>query len=188
MSTLNLVPWRERHRRAVLQRWQWGVVLSVVLSLGLAFIIDQALADHNQAHETRMVAWQAQQQALQSQLRDAALWQTRERQARQLQNTWPHWQQLQAQGWLAFISLLSASPQGVQLSHAEWHDGQWRLQAHAFSQLQLQSWMTQLQSQGISLQMSAIPSSARGWRCPQGRMWRLLTYDLHSLPAEGARS
>lgn len=188
MSTLNLVPWRERQRHAVLQRWQWGVVLSVGVSLGLALIIDQALADHNQAHENRAVAWQAQQQALQSQLQDAALWQTRERQAQQLQNTWPQWQHLRAQGWQAFISLLSASPQGLQLSQAEWHDGQWRLQANAFSQMPLQSWITQLQSQGIALQLPATPSSTRAWRCPQGRMWRLHTYDLHSISAEGAHS
>ena len=51
MSTLNLVPWRERHRRAVMGRWQWGMLISGLLTACLVQGLDQALVSINQAHK-----------------------------------------------------------------------------------------------------------------------------------------
>ncbi|MEY3503024.1 MAG: hypothetical protein RL763_1092, partial [Pseudomonadota bacterium] len=81
MSTLNLVPWRERQRLAVFRRWQVGVVLGAIattLKVGVVLgaiattltlmAIEQALGNINQAHEARLEALHAQQQALQQQL------------------------------------------------------------------------------------------------------------------------
>jgi hypothetical protein len=188
MRSLNLVPWRERQRRVVLLRWQLGVVMAMGIALVLVRVIDQVLVNINQAHLSQTAAWLQQQQVLQSQLHDASLWQTRERQAQQLQSLWPHWHRLQTQAWQAFIGLLSASPQGVQISHAEWRDGQWRLQAKAFSAAQMQQWQAQLLAQGIAVQIHTTPSASAGWRCPQGRWWRLQTYELRSSTSQRGQS
>ncbi len=188
MRSLNLVPWRERQRRAVLWRWQLGGVLAMLVALGGVFLIDQALHHINQTHASHMAAWLQQQQALQSQLQDASLWQTRERQAQQLQQVWPHWRLLQTQAWQALMGLLSVSPQGLHISHAEWREGQWRLQVKAFSGSQVQQWQAQLHAQGIGLEIQTTPTASSSWHCPQGRWWRLQTYVLRSPAVQGGRS
>ena len=188
MSTLNLVPWRERQRQAVLQRWQTGCLLAAAVTFAMVMAIDHGLADTNAAHEAKMSAWQIQQQALQAKLQDAALWQTRHRQAQQLQQVWPQWQQQQWQAWRSLIDVLSVPPHGLQLSHVEWHEGQWRLQVRAFGAAHVQRWQAALQTHGITLKAQPAPVSTQLWRCPQGRLWHVQTFELSSPAAQGVRS
>jgi len=188
MSTLNLVPWRERQRLAVFRRWQIGVVLGAIATTLTLMAIEQALGDINQAHEARVEALHAQQQALQQQLTDAPVWQTRERQAQQLQQAWPHWQQLQLQAWQALTHLLSVAPHGVQVIHAEWREGQWRLQVRALHWRHVQHWQTRLQARGVQVRGQPTVLNRILWRCPQGRLWRLNTYELISPSLAGASS
>jgi Tfp pilus assembly protein PilN len=188
MSTLNLVPWRERQRLAVFRRWQVGVVLVAIVTTLTLLAIDHALGNINQAHEARLEALHGQQLALQQQLTEAALWQTRERQAKQLQQAWPRWQQLQLQAWQALTHLLSVVPRGVQVIHAEWREGQWRLQVRALHWQYVQRWQTQLQARGVHVRGQPTVLSRMLWRCPQGRLWRLNTYELVSSSLEGTSS
>jgi len=180
MSTLNLVPWRERHRRAVMGRWQWGMLISGLLTACLVQGLDQALVSINQAHEERMASFQTHQRSLQAQLSDAVLWKGRERQAKQVQLAWPRWQQRQAQAWQAMLQLLNTPPTGLQLTQAEWQDGQWRLQLRALHSAQVQRWQAVLQAQGVALTVQPGGSPAEVWRCPEGRLWRLHSFDLLS--------
>ena len=178
MSTLNLVPWRERQRQAVMGRWQLGVLLSGLATAAAVHLVDQGLADINKAHEERIASLQTQQKALQMQLQEAPLWQERERQAKHIQQAWPRWQQLQWQAWQALMQLLRVPPQGLQLMQAEWHDGQWRLQVRALHAAQVQQWLVALQAQGVPLTLQSSSVSAVLWRCPQGRLWRLHSFEL----------
>lgn len=188
MSALNLVPWRERQRLAVFRRWQIGVVLGAVVTTLILLAIDQALGNINQAHEARLEALDAQQQALQQQLTQAPLWQTRERQAQQLQQAWPRWQQLQLQAWQALTHLLSVIPHGVQVIHAEWREGQWRLQVRALNWNKVELWQAQLQARGVHVHGQPTVLTSHLWRCPLGRLWRLNTYELISPSLAGASS
>ena len=188
MSTLNLVPWRERERRVVLRRWHLGVLLGALVTTFALLVIDQALGHINQAHEARLSALHSQQLALQQQLREAPVWQTRERQARQLQLAWPRWQQLQWQSWQALMDLLSVAPHGLQITHAEWRDGQWRLQVRALHWRKVALWQAQLQSRGVQVLGSPTVLASTLWRCPQGRLWRLNTYELHSVASKETSS
>lgn len=188
MSRLNLVPWRERQRLAVFRRWQIGVVLGAIVTTLTLLAIDQALGNINQAHEARLAALDAQQQALQQQLTQAPLWQTRERQAQRLQQAWPRWQQLQLQAWQALTHLLSVVPHGVQVIHAEWREGQWRLQVRALHWSKVVLWQAQLQARGVQIQGQPTVLASTLWRCPQGRLWRLNTYELISPSLAGASS
>jgi hypothetical protein len=188
MNTLNLVPWRERQRKAVLQRWQIGSLLAATATFAMVMGIDHWLADANTAHEANMSAWQLQQQALQTTLQDAALWQTRHRQAQRVQQAWPQWQQQQWQAWRSFIDFLSVPPRGLQLSHVEWREGQWRLQVRAFHATQVQGWQEALQTHGIAVKLQPAPVSSQLWRCPQGRLWHLQTFELSSHATPGVRS
>ena len=188
MRGLNLVPWRERQRQAVLQRWQIGGLLAAALTLAMVFAIDQWLAQANAAHEAVMSAWQLEEQALQRQMQDAALWQTRYRQAQQLRQVWPQWQQQQLQAWRSLIDFLSVPPRGLQLSQVEWREGQWHLQVRAFHAAQVQRWQGQLQAHGIHVKAQPTPVSTQLWRCPQGRLWHLHTYELSSPVPQGVRS
>jgi hypothetical protein len=54
MSTLNLVPWRERQRLLALRRWQVGVVLVAIATTLTLLAIDHALGFINQEHEARL--------------------------------------------------------------------------------------------------------------------------------------
>ena len=128
MSTINLVPWRERQRQAVLQRWQIGGLLAAATTIAMVFGIDQWLADANAAHEASMSGLQLDQQALQSKLQDEPLWQHRYRQAQQVQQAWPKWQQQQWQAWRSWMDFLRVPPRGLQLSQVHWREGQWQLQ------------------------------------------------------------
>ena len=188
MSALNLVPWRERQRLVALRRWQVGVGLVAIITTLTLLAIDHALGFINQAHEARLEALHAQQQALQQQLTQAPVWQTRERQAQQLQKAWPRWQQLQLQAWQALTHLLSVAPHGVQLIHVEWREGQWRLQVRALHWQYVQHWQTQLQARGVHVRGQPTVLSRMLWRCPQGRLWRLNTYELVSSSLEGTSS
>jgi len=188
MSTLNLVPWRERQRLVALRRWQVGVVLVAIVTTLTLLAIDHALVHTNQVHEARLEALHVQQQTLQEQLTEAPVWQTRERQAQQLQQAWPRWQQLQLQAWQALTHLLSVAPHGVQVIHAEWREGQWRLQVRALHWQYVQHWQTQLQALGVHVRGQPAVLSSHLWRCPQGRLWRLNTYELVSSPLEGTSS
>jgi len=188
MSTLNLVPWRERQRLLALRRWQVGVVLVAIATTLTLLAIDHALVHTNQLHEARLEALHVQQQALQEQLTDAPVWQTRERQAQQLQQVWPRWQQLQMQAWQALIQLLSVAPHGVQVIHAEWREGQWRLEVRALHWHHVQRWQTQLQARGVHVRGQPTVLTSMLWRCPQGRLWRLNTYALVSSSPQGASS
>ena len=60
MSTLNLVPWRERQRWVALRRWQVGVVCGAIVTTLTLLAIDHALNNINQAHEARLAALQSQ--------------------------------------------------------------------------------------------------------------------------------
>jgi hypothetical protein len=188
MSALNLVPWRERQRLVALRRWQVGVGLVAIITTLTLLAIDHALGFINQAHEARLEALHAQQQALQQQLTQAPVWQTRERQAQQLQKAWPRWQQLQLQAWQALTHLLSVAPHGVQVIHAEWREGQWRLQVRALHWRHVQQWQTQLQARGVHVRGQPTVLTSHLWRCPQGRLWRLNTYELISLSLAGTNS
>jgi len=188
MRALNLVPWRERQQQTVLQRWQIGGLLAAAVTFAMVFAIDHWLANANAAHEANMSAWQLQQQALQPKLQDAALWQTRHRQAQQVQQAWPQWQQQRWQAWRSFIDFLSVPPRGLQLSQVEWRDGQWRLQVRAFNAAQVQHWQDQLQAHGIAVKAQPTPVSSQLWRCPQGRLWDLHTFELSSPAPQGVRS
>lgn len=188
MSTLNLVPWRERQRLVALRRWQVGVVFGAIVTTLTLLAIDHALAHTNQAHEARLEVLQSQQQALQQQLTEAPLWQTRERQAQQLQQAWPRWQQLQLQAWQALTHLLSVAPHGVQVIHAEWRGGEWRLQVRALHWQYVQRWQNQLQARGVHVSGQPVVLSRMLWRCPQGRLWHLNTYELMSASLEGTSS
>ena len=188
MSTLNLVPWRERQRWVALRRWQVGVVCGAIVTTLTLLAIDHALDNINQAHEARLAALHAQQQALQQQLTEAPLWQTRERQAQQVQQAWPRWQQRQLQAWQALTHLLSVSPQGVQVIHAEWREGQWRLQVRALHWHYVQRWQNQLQARGVHVRSQPAVLSRMLWRCPLGRLWRLNTYELMSSSLKGTNS
>jgi Tfp pilus assembly protein PilN len=188
MSTLNLVPWRERQRQAVLQRWQIGGLLAAAATFAMVFAIDHWLADANAAHEANISAWQHHQQALQAKLQDAALWQTRYRQAQQVQQAWPQWQQQQWQAWRSFINFLSVPPRGLQLSQVQWRDGQWQLQVRAFNASQVLRWQDQLQAHGIAVRVQPTPVSSQLWRCPRGRLWHLHTFELSSPALQGVRS
>ncbi len=188
MSTLNLVPWRERQRQAVLQRWQIGGLLAAAATFAMVFAIDLWLADANAAHEANISAWQHHQQALQPKLQDAALWQTRYRQAQQVQQAWPQWQQQQWQAWRSFINFLSVPPRGLQLSQVQWRDGQWQLQVRAFNASQVLRWQDQLQAHGIAVRVQPTPVSSQLWRCPRGRLWHLHTFELSSPALQGVRS
>ena len=188
MSTLNLVPWRERQRQAVLQRWQIGGLLAAAATFAMVFAIDHWLADANAAHEANISAWQHHQQALQPKLQDAALWQTRYRQAQQVQQAWPQWHQQQWQAWRSFLDFLSVPPRGLQLSQVQWRDGQWQLQVRAFNASQVLRWQDQLKAHGIAVRVQPTPVSSQLWRCPRGRLWHLHTIE-HSSPAlQGVRS
>jgi hypothetical protein len=180
MSTLNLAPWRERQRTVVLRRWQVGLVLCALVTTLTLLAIDHTLDNINQAHELRMAALHSQQQALLQQLREAPLWQTRERQAQQLQRAWPRWQQLQLQAWQALIDLLSVAPRGVQVTQAEWREGQWWLHVRALHWSHVLHWQAQLKMRGVQIQGAPIVLSSTLWRCPQGRLWQLNTYELRS--------
>jgi len=188
MSTLNLVPWRERQRQAVLQRWQIGGLLASAATFAMVFAIDHWLADANAAHEANISAWQHHQQALQPKFQDAALWQTRYRQAQQVQQAWPQWQQQQWQAWRSFINFLSVPPRGLQLSQVQWRDGQWQLQVRAFNASQVLRWQDQLQAHGIAVRVQPTPVSSQLWRCPRGRLWHLHTFELSSPALQGVRS
>ena len=188
MSTLNLVPWRERQRLVALRRWQVGVVLGAIVTTLTLIAIDHALAHTNQAHEARLEALHAQQQSLQQQLTQAPMWQNRERQAKQLQQAWPRWQQLQVHAWQALTHLLSVAPHGVQVIHAEWREGEWRLQVRALHWRHVQRWQTQLQARGVHVRGPPTVLTRHLWRCPQGRLWRLNTYELKSSSLEGTSS
>jgi len=188
MSTLNLVPWRERQRAVVLRRWQVGLVLGALVTTLTLLAIDHTLDNINQAHEARMLAMHSQQQALQQQLSEAPLWQTRERQAQQLQLAWPRWQQRQLQAWQALIDLLSVAPRGLQVTQAEWREGQWRLQVRALHWSHVLHLQAQLKTRGVQLQGSPTVLASTLWRCPQGRLWQLNTYELHSPSFEGKSS
>lgn len=186
MSTLNLVPWRERQRQAVMGRWQWGVLLSGLATAAVVYLVEQGLTAINQAHEERMASWLSQQQALQATLSDAALWQARERQAKHVQLVWPRWRQQQWRAWQALIQVLSVPPNGVQLTLADWHEGQWHLQLRAFHSSQVQRWQSTLQAKGLVLSLKPIDTPAVWWRCPQGRLWRLHSFELHTANPGGA--
>jgi hypothetical protein len=188
MSTLNLVPWRERQRLLALRRWQVGVVLVAIATTLTLLAIDHALGFINQEHEARLEALHVQRQTLQQQLNEAPVWQTRERQAQQLQQAWPRWQQLQLQAWQALAHLLSVAPHGVQVIHAEWREGQWRLQVRALHWQYVQRWQTQLQARGVHVRGQPTVLNSMLWRCPQGRLWRLNTYELVSSSPEGTSS
>ena len=188
MSTLNLVPWRERQRTVVLRRWQGGVVLGALVTTLILLAIDSNLNHINLAHEARMAAVHNQQQALELQLSEAPLWQTRERQAQQLQRAWPGWQQLQWQAWQALIDLLSVAPRGLQVTQAEWREGQWRLQVRALHWSHVLHLQAQLKTRGVQLQGAPTVLASTLWRCPQGRLWQLNTYELHSPFFEGKSS
>jgi hypothetical protein len=188
MSSLNLVPWRERQRQAVLHRWKIGSLLAAAATCAMVMAIDHWLANTNAAHEANMSAWQLQQQALKAKLQDAALWQTRLRQAQQVQQAWPQWQQQQWQAWRSFIDFLSVPPRGLQLSQVEWREGQWRLQVRAFHAAQVQRWQEALLTHGIAVKAQPAPVSTQLWRCPQGRLWHLQTFELSSPSPQGVRS
>jgi hypothetical protein len=165
-----------------------GVVWGAIVTTLTLQAIDHALGNVNQVHEARLEALHAQQQALQQQLTEAPVWQTRERQAQQLQQAWPRWQQLQMQAWQALTQLLRVSPHGVQVMHAEWREGQWRLQVRALHWQYVQRWQTQLQARGVYVRGQPTVLSSHLWRCPQGRLWRLNTYELVSSSPQGASS
>ena len=188
MSTINLVPWRERQRQAVLQRWQIGGLLAAATTIAMVFGIDQWLADANAAHEASMSGLQLEQQALQSKLQDEPLWQHRYRQAQQVQQAWPQWQQQQWQAWRSWMDFLRVPPRGLQLSQVHWREGQWQLQVRALSAAQVLHWQDQLQAHGISIRMQPTPVSSQLWRCPQGRLWHLHTFELSSPNPQGVRS
>jgi len=188
MSTLNLVPWRERQRLVALRRWQLGVVLCAIVTTLTLLAIDHVLAHTNQVHEARLEALHTQKQALQQQLNEAPVWQNRERQALQLQQAWPRWQQLQLQAWQALTHLLSVAPHGVQVMHAEWREGQWRLQVRALHWRKVVLWQAQLKAHGVQIQGQPTVLARTLWRCPQGRLWRLNTYELVSSSLEGTSS
>jgi type IV pilus assembly protein PilN len=188
MSSLNLVPWRERQRQAVLHRWKIGSLLAAAATCAMVMAIDHWLANSNAAHEANMSAWQLQQQALQAKLQDAALWQTRYRQAEQVQQAWPQWQQQQWQAWRSFIDFLSVPPRGLQLSQVEWRAGQWRLQVRALNAAQVQRWQDKLLAHGITVKTQPTPLSSQLWRCPKGRLWHLHTFELSSPTPQGVRS
>jgi type IV pilus assembly protein PilN len=188
MRALNLVPWRERQRQAVLQRWQIGGLLAATATFAMVFAIEHWLAEANHGHELNMSAWQAQQQALQHKLQEAALWQTRYRQAQQVQQAWPQWQQQQWQAWRSLIDFFSVPPRGLQLSQVQWRDGQWQLQVRALSAAHVLHWQDQLQAHGIAVRAQPTPIASHLWRCPQGRLWHLHTFELSSPAPQGVRS
>jgi Tfp pilus assembly protein PilP len=113
MSRLNLVPWRERQRQTVMRRWQIGGLLAAATTVTVVSAIDHGVAHANKSHEAMMAALQQQQQTLQQQLQEAPLWQARYRQAQQVQQLWPHWQQQQWQALRAYTQLSSVAVRGA---------------------------------------------------------------------------
>ena len=103
-------------------------------------------------------------------------------------HAWPQWQQQQWQAWRSFIDFLSVPPRGLQLSQVEWREGQWRLQVRAFNAAQVLRWQEALQTHGIAVKAQPAPVSSQLWRCPQGRLWHLQTFELSSPGPQGVRS
>jgi type IV pilus assembly protein PilN len=180
MSRLNLVPWRERQRQTVMRRWQIGGLLAAATTVTVVSAIDHGVAHANKSHEAMMAALQQQQQTLQQQLQEAPLWQARYRQAQQVQQLWPHWQQQQWQALRAYTQLSSVAVRGVQVRQMEWRDGQWRLEVNALSSAHVLRWQAQLQALGIALKLQPTLLSSHLWRCPHGRLWQVHTYELSS--------
>lgn len=173
-SNFNLLPWRERQRSQTLQRWRWGLVLSLLCSVLAAQWMDQYVSQHMSQHAERRLAWQAQMQRLQTAMADAPVWTQRQQEALRVKAQWTHWQDIQQQAWRVMRQVLALPPRGVQIDHVVWREQHLQLEGWAISAAPVQLWQDQLQAQRTDWQ-AAVWREVAGWGVRQHRFglsWR----------------
>lgn len=167
-STFNLLPWREHLRRQSLQRWRWGLLLSVCLSVWGVHALDQWLTRMEAAQSAERLRWQSQAQSLQAALADAPLWAQRQQDALRVKAQWTHWQDIQNQAWRVMRQVLAVPPRGVQIEHVVWREQHLQLAGWAISAAHVQLWQDQLQAQRTDWE-PAIWREFSGWGVRQHR-------------------
>lgn len=168
MSGFNLLPWRERRRELRMRHWRRAGWLTVLLTCSACLVLqhesDAWLAQHNAQMNQR----RAQLQALQAELTQTDLWQSRYAQAKQVQLDWANWQAQQWQAWQLVQQILSATPKGVQIERMVWRDQQLELQGWTLSEGHLQSWLSRLQVGGMQARDTKQRVQAAQWSLDDG--------------------
>ena len=179
MSDFNLLPWRERRRERRLWHWRMAGMTAVVLTCVASLALERECSAWLAQHQTQMTERRQQLQALQTELMQADLWRTRDRQAAQVQAEWTTWQAQQWQAWQLVQQVLSVPPRGVQIERMVWRDQQLALNGWTLSEGHLQAWLSRLQAQGLHARDTRQRVQAAQWSQDDALAAKRHAFNIH---------
>ena len=179
MSNFNLLPWRERRRERRMRHWRLASMTALVFTCVATLALERECSDWLEQHQARLNERRQQLQALQNELTETGLWQTRLQQAGQVQAEWATWQAQQSQAWRLVQHLLSVPPRGVQIERMVWRDQQLALNGWTLSEGHLQAWLSRLQAQGLTARDTRQRVEAAQWSKDEGLAAKRHPFSLH---------